>query len=60
VVGNAARVLHVEQDAFDDGEEFLARLGEAEQALAAADEDLDAEFVLEVLDVLGDAGLRGE
>src|SRR6185369_162673 len=51
--------LGVEQDALDDLGQFLARLGQAEQALAAADEDLDAELVLKVLDVLADAGLRG-
>jgi hypothetical protein len=35
-------------------------LGEADQALAAADEDLDLELGLEFLDLLADPGLRGE
>jgi len=58
LVGDAAQVVCIEQDAVDDLGQFLARLGQTQQALAAAHEDLDAEFVLEILDVLADTGLR--
>src|SRR5471032_1908720 len=37
---------------------FLARLGEAGETLAAADEDIDAEFVLKILDLLRYTRLR--
>ena len=47
-------VLRVEQNAFDDANEFLPRLGQAEQPLSFADEEFDTEFILQVLDVLGD------
>jgi len=57
LVGNAAQVLRIEQDAVDDRGQLLAWLGQSEQPLAAAQEDLDAEFVLEILDVLADPGL---
>ncbi len=50
----------VDQNALDDLDQLLAGVGQAEQALAAAHEQLDAELVLEVLDVLADARLRGE
>jgi len=53
-------VAHVLQHAVDDDRQLLARLREPEQALAAALEELDAELVLQVLDVLADARLRGE
>ena len=46
-------VLRVEQNAFDDADEFLPRLGQAEQPLSFADEEFDTEFILQVLDVLG-------
>jgi hypothetical protein len=59
LVGDAAQVLGIEQNAVDHLGQFLARLGQPEQTLATAHEDLDAEFVLEILDVLADAGLRG-
>ena len=38
----------------------LAGLREPEQPLAATHEQLDAELVLEVLDMFADAGLRGQ
>ena len=40
-------------------DQLLAGLGQPEQPLAAAHEQLDAELVLEILDVLADARLRG-
>ena len=52
-------VGRVDQHALDDLHHLLAGVGEAEQPLAAAHEQLDAEFVLQVADVLADARLRG-
>ena len=45
-------VRGVDQDALDDLDQLLAGVGQAEQPLAAAHEQLDAELVLEILDVL--------
>ena len=59
LVGDAAQVLRVDQDAVDHLHQFLARLGQAEQALAATDEDFDPQFVFKGPDVLADARLRG-
>ena len=58
LLGEALDVLGVEQHALDDGDELLAGLGHAEETLAAADEQLHAKLVLEVLDVLAHARLR--
>jgi hypothetical protein len=52
-------VLRIEQNALDDAHELTSRLSQAEEALAATNEKLDAQLVLEILDVLRDAGLRG-
>ena len=57
MLGDTAHVLRVKQHALDHRQEFLARFGQSEQALAAPDEDLDPELVLEILDVLGNARL---
>ncbi len=59
LLGKLLDVLGIEQHALDDADQLLAGLGQPEQPLAAAHEQLDAELVLEVLDVLADAGLRG-
>ena len=53
-------VVRVEQDALDDLQQLAARIGQAEQALAFAHEQLHAQFVFQILDVLGHAGLRSE
>ena len=58
-LGDLSQVVRVEQHALDDLDGLLAGFRQAEQPLAAAHEELDAELVLEVLDVLADAGLRG-
>lgn len=58
--GQTLDVPGIEQHAFDDSHQFLARVGQAEQALALAHEQLDAEFGFQVLDVLADARLGGE
>ncbi len=50
-------VLRIEQDAFDNADEFLPRLGETKQPLTFAHEQFDAKLVLQILDVFGDAGL---
>src|SRR5690606_17159961 len=52
-------VVGVHQHALDDFHHCLARLGESEQALALAHIELDAELILQILDVLGHAGLGG-
>ena len=59
LLGDALDVAGVDQHALDDRDQLPARLGQPEQALAAAHEQLDAELVLEILDVLADARLRG-
>ena len=51
-------IRSVEKDTLDDLQDFLARLGQAEQALAVPDEQFKADHP-EVLDVLAHAGLRG-
>ena len=53
------QILGLAQDAFGNVQHHLAGLGNASEALAAALEDGDAEFVLQQLDLLGDAGLGG-
>ena len=59
LLGDAADVLRVEQHPFHYFQQFLAGLGHAEQALALAHENLNAQLVLKILDALADAGLRG-
>jgi hypothetical protein len=54
------QVAGIDEHALDDLDGLLAGLGEAEQPLAAAHEQLDPQLVLEILDVLGDARLRGQ
>jgi len=49
LAGYAAQILGVEQHALDHLMHFLARLGQACQALAASNENVDAKFVLEIL-----------
>jgi hypothetical protein len=46
------------QDALGDRQHRLARLGQAAEALAAALEDRHPQFLLEQLDLLGNARLR--
>jgi len=58
--GDLRQVLRLEQHAPNDIERLLARFRQAQQALAAAHEQLHPELVLEVLDVLADARLGGE
>ena len=54
------QVLRIDQHALDDLDGLLAGLRQTEQPLAATHEQLDAELVLEILDVLADARLRGQ
>ncbi|MNT82368.1 hypothetical protein D3C72_2220900 [compost metagenome] len=58
-VADALEVLCLAQDALRDAQHFLARLRHRDHALAVADEHLDAEFVFQQADLLGDARLRG-
>src|SRR3990167_1332098 len=51
-------VARVQQHAFDDLHHLLARFGQAQQTLALAHEQFDAEFVFQILDVFRHAGLR--
>ena len=52
-------IARLDQNPLHDVGQFLAGLGQPQETLAAADEQLDAELVLQVLDVLGDARLGG-
>lgn len=53
-------VLCIEEDALDYTDKFLPRLRQAQEPLTLALKQFDAEFVLKILDVLGDAGLGRE
>ena len=55
-----AQVVHVVQHALGDLHHLAARLGDVGQALAVADEDVDAEFGLELADLFGNTRLRSE
>jgi hypothetical protein len=59
-LGQILDVLGVEQHPVHDLREFLAGIGETEQSLAFAHEQLHTELVLEILDVLAHSGLRSE
>lgn len=58
--GELAHVFHVEQQPLYDLDQFSAGLGQTQQPLAPADEDLDAEFILQILDVFAYPRLGGE
>lgn len=53
------QVATLDQHAFDDRQQRIARRREPGQALAGTNEKIDAEFVLEFADLTADAGLRG-
>ncbi len=55
---DATQVFGVEQHALDGLVHGFARLGETRQALAATNEDIDPELVLEILDLFRHARLR--
>ncbi|CAM2151084.1 hypothetical protein PT2222_250087 [Paraburkholderia tropica] len=55
---HAAQVLRVEQHALDQLMHGLARLRETREALAASNEDVDAQLVLQILDLLRHTRLR--
>ena len=50
-------IFRIEQDAVDDLRQLLAGLRQPQKPLAATHEEFDAKLVLEVLDVLRNAGL---
>ena len=60
LLADALHVGDLAQDHVDRLEHLLAGLGDAAQALAVAHEQVDAQFLLELEDGLGDAGLRRE
>ena len=55
----AANILHFTQDAGGARDDFLARVGGARQRAALALEQLEAEFLLQQLELAADSGLRG-
>jgi len=55
---DATQILSIEQHPLDQLMHRLARLREAREPLAASNEDVDAEFVFEVLDLFRHARLR--
>jgi hypothetical protein len=59
LLARAPQVLGLGEDALGDRHHRLARLGDRHQALAVADEYLDAELVLERADLLGHPRLGG-
>jgi hypothetical protein len=59
LLADALEVAHLAHDQLDAAQHVLAGLGHPLQALAVAGEDLDAEFLFQLDDGLGDAGLRG-
>ena len=56
----ALEIVGLVQQIVDDGHHLLASLGDADQSLATAHEDLDAQLGLQLLDLLADARLRGK
>src|ERR1019366_6784296 len=59
VVRRALQVVDLLQHALDDAEHHLPRFGDRGHALAAAHEDVEAELVLELADLLRHPRLRG-
>ena len=57
---DALDVAGVHQHPIDHMHQLLPWLGKAEQTFALADEQLEAQLVFQILDVLGDARLGGE
>jgi hypothetical protein len=57
---DALDVAGIHQHAIHHVGQLLPRLGEAEQALALADEQFEPELVFEILDVFRDTRLGGE
>src|SRR5579883_1006981 len=55
--GDASDVLEVDQDALHQRRELLASLRQPDDALAVTDEDGNPKLLLEIHDVLADAGL---
>ena len=58
--GNLREVFGFEQHTADDLDRFLAGLRQPQEAFAAAHKQLDAELVLEILDVLAHTRLGSE
>ena len=58
-LGEILDVLGIEQHALDQHQQFLAGLGEPQQSLALAHENIDAEFHFQIAYVFRHAGLRG-
>ncbi|MEI9963497.1 MAG: hypothetical protein WDM92_01030 [Caulobacteraceae bacterium] len=60
LAGDLADVLHLHHHPLDVADDVMARLGDADQALGLAHEDVEAELGLQVLDLLADRRLRGQ
>jgi hypothetical protein len=54
-----AEVFRVLEDALGDPQDHPSRLGHIDDALAMADEDIHAQFVFQLADLLADPGLGG-
>ncbi len=52
-------VPRIVKHALRDGQNGFARLGDRDDALAVAHEDLNTQFLFQQFDLLADAGLRG-
>ncbi len=57
--GITLQILGLGQDALDQPHRALAGLGQADQAFAATDEDLDAKLDFKLANLLADPRLRG-
>jgi hypothetical protein len=54
LLGQTLDVAGIQQHALNNGQQFLARVGQAKKAFALAYEQLDAQFVFQILDVFAD------
>ena len=57
LLAGAAQVVRLGEDALGDGDDRLARLGDGDEALAVAHEDVDPELLLQRPDLLRHPGL---
>ncbi len=55
-----AQIFCLQKQPVDDGQDALARIGQAGQALAVALEDFDAKLVFKLADLAAHPGLRGK
>ena len=60
LLSQALDILCIQKDALDNLYQLLTRISQPEEALALAHEQLDTQFIFEVLDVLADTRLRSK